>query len=256
MFDPPMQAGSLHYVTNKAMEISYRRSLPHWYVPGAAHFVTYRVAGTLPLAAIKSLREKRERLLAEKTGKPLAKHRLDVHRVLFAAYEKYLDTASDIDWLCHPRVASMLRQNLYHHDGVKYVLHAYCIMPNHVHLLLTPSPELATQWGKIDSPMPIGESTDKRSPLAAIMHSLKSYTANRANKILQREGEFWQPESYDHWVRDDDELERIVNYIHANPVAAGLVDRHEDWHWCSCHDRYLLDGDRSGWLCMAQAASL
>jgi putative DNA methylase len=49
-------------------------------------------------------------------------------------------------------------------------------------------------------------------------------------------------------VRDEDEFERIVNYIRANPVSAGLVERHEDWYWSSCHDRYLLDGDTCGWL--------
>jgi putative DNA methylase len=80
------------------------------------------------------------------------------------------------------------------------------------------------------------------------MHSLKSYTANKANAILGRTGRFWQKESYDHWVRDDDELERIVNCIRANPVKAGLCVRHEDWLWCSCQDRYLYDGDTSGWL--------
>lgn len=237
------------------METIHRRSLPHWYMPGAAHFVTYRLAGTLPIEVIETLKQKRHQLLAAKTDKSPANHRLHVHKLLFAAYEKHLDAASEIDWLRDPGVASMLRQNLYHHDGVKYHLHAYCIMPNHVHVLLTPSPELFQQDVTADDTA-VGETADKRSPLSSIMHSLKSYTANRANEILRREGKFWQPESYDHWVRDDEELERIVNYIRANPVHAGLVERHEDWHWCSCHDRYLLDGDTSGWLPVAQAASL
>ena len=55
------------------------------------------------------------------------------------------------------------------------------------------------------------------------MHSLKSYTANEANKLLRRTGQFWQHESYDHWVRDEDEMERIVAYINANAVKAGLA---------------------------------
>ena len=53
------------------------------------------------------------------------------------------------------------------------------------------------------------------------MHSLKSFTANKANEALGARAPFWQRESYDHWVRDLDELERIVNYIKANPVRAG-----------------------------------
>ena len=63
---------------------------------------------------------------------------------------------------------------------------------------------------------------DSKSPLTSIMHSLKSYTANKANRIIGRRGRFWQHESYDHWVRDLEELERIINYICRNPVEAGL----------------------------------
>jgi putative transposase len=80
------------------------------------------------------------------------------------------------------------------------------------------------------------------------MHSLKSYTAHQANKLLARTGPFWQHESYDHWVRDEDELERIVAYINANSIKAGLADRAHEFCWCSAHDRYLHDGNESGWL--------
>jgi putative transposase len=80
------------------------------------------------------------------------------------------------------------------------------------------------------------------------MHSLKSYTAHQANRILRRSGRFWLGESYDHWVRDDDELERIVNYIAANPVRARLVEEPHRWFFCSAHDRFLQDGEMCGWL--------
>ena len=128
-------------------------------------------------------------------------------------------------------------------------------MPNHVHVLLLPLPRVghAASVSKNDdcehkSRSTVGEQNDQLSPLARIMHSLKSYTANEANTILGRTGRFWQKESYDHWVRDDDEMDRIVNYIRGNPVKAGLCAHHEDWRWSSCHDRYLYDGDTSGWL--------
>jgi len=94
----------------------------------------------------------------------------------------------------------------------------------------------------------LGEIPDANNPLSAIMHSLKSYTAHEANKLLSRTGSFWQHESYDHWVRDQDELERIVEYIKANPVKAGLAARAHEYLWCSAYDRYLSDGDQSGWL--------
>ena len=83
------------------------------------------------------------------------------------------------------------------------------------------------------------------------MHSLKSYTANRANEILGRTGQFWQHESYDHWVRDVDELERVADYNRMNPVRAGLCSRPVDWRWSSTADRYAIDNSDCGvvgWL--------
>jgi REP element-mobilizing transposase RayT len=84
-------------------------------------------------------------------------------------------------------------------------------MPNHVHVLLQP-----------------------QAPLSKITKSIKGYTATEANKILGRTGEpFWQDESYDHWVRNRHDLEKIVRYIEMNPVSAGLADAIDPWPWSS-----------------------
>ena len=81
-----------------------------------------------------------------------------------------------------------------------YVLHAYVVMPNHVHMLITPVIEVPR-----------------------IMKSLKAFTGRAANLLLDRTGlPFWQREFYDHWVRDG-EFERIARYIENNPVKAGLA---------------------------------
>jgi putative DNA methylase len=119
-------------------------------------------------------------------------------------------------------------------------------MPNHVHVLFLPLEVCAP--APISEQLDSGEREDSLSPLASILHSLKGYTAHKANKILDRHGAFWQHESYDHWVRDEDELERIVQYIDANAVSAKLARRPQDWYFCSAHDHYLTDGDPSGWL--------
>ncbi len=109
-------------------------------------------------------------------------------------------------------------------------------MPNHVHLVLLP---IESDEPHDESRSEIGDRDDGISPLSKFMHSLESYTAHEANKCLGRQGAFWQRESYDHWIRDDDELERIVQYVQNNPVKAGRVSRPEDWYWSSCHDRFL-----------------
>ena len=96
-----------------------------------------------------------------------------------------------------------------------YKLRAYGILSNHVHALLLP---------KVSQ--------------ARLLQSLKGSTAREANRVLGRTGErFWQAESYDHWVRDDHELERIVAYIENNPVKAGLAARPEEYRWSSAAER-------------------
>jgi putative transposase len=231
-----------------ASEIITRRNLPHWYVPGAMHFVTFRLAETLPREVIDNLNHRKEDLLRRRpSGDDSAcEHRLRVHKQVFAAYDSYLDNHRDIVWLSDPRIAALVRHSLYHLHDEKYALLAFTIMPNHVHLLILPH-ETESSWYDAED-YEIGESADPKGPLASIMHSLKSYTAHEANKILRRNGTFWQHESYDHWVRDEDELERIVDYINGNPVKVGLAERPHEWYWTSAHDRFLIDGDTSGWL--------
>ena len=97
--------------------------------------------------------------------------------------------------------------------------------------------------------MPHRHHGERRSVPAA--PPAREIGSQRIAKLLARAGQFWQHESYDHWVRDEDELERVVAYINANPVAAGLVARAEVWFWGSAHERYLMDRDRSGWLVLS-----
>jgi putative transposase len=162
-------------------------------------------------------------------------------------YDHYLDADQSVRWLSDPRLAALVRGSLYHLHGKKYGLMVYTIMPNHVHVLFLPFDVPGPPAGTVDEEH-LGERADGDSPLSGIMHSLKGYTAHQANRLLQRSGSFWQHESYDHWVRDEDELERIVAYINANLVRARLAPRPHGWYWCSAHDRYLTDGEVSGWL--------
>lgn len=231
-------------------EIITRRNLPHWYVPNAMHFITFRLAGTIPREVSERFEARKAELLARKSCDDLpARHRERVHKQLFAEYDRYLDANREIHWLDDPRIAALVRRSLYFLHGKKYGLVCWCIMPNHVHALLRPFGLDAPTESERES-VEAGECEDRTSPLSGIMHSLKSYTAHEANKLLRRTGAFWQHESYDHWVRDEDELERIVDYIIANPCEAGLARKPQDFHWSSAHDRYLHDGDISGWLCL------
>ena len=145
---------------------------------------------------------------------------------LFALVDDALDTSQPgPKWLTDNAVAEILIENLFHHAGQLFRLWAFVVMPNHVHLLIEPS-TISKDFGS-------ELNDDDFVALSRITHALKSYTAKRANLMLNREGVFWQEESFDHWVRDEKEFARIVAYIENNPVKAGLVDKPEKWQWSS-----------------------
>jgi putative DNA methylase len=267
-------------------EIVTRGNLPHWYKPGFCHFVTYRLAGSIPQQLIQQWREEREAQLRRvpPRGVALGMHRQRAHKRFFAKYDSYLDKSRGTRFLADARVAAIVRENLHHHQGKLYDLIAYCVMPTHVHLLIRPydvgvdnagsvvlgevyddvggivgervSAELTDDAGSVvydlagdaGSVVYGDELADGGSPLARIMHSLKSYTATRANEILRRSGAFWQRESYDHWARDVEELERIASYIVLNPVRAGLCAAPTEWVFSSAHDTYVRDQSSHGIL--------
>lgn len=199
----------------------YRRNLPHIQPEGAIFFVTTRLAGSLPLEAIERLQEQyrlNRRAVEQMTAPPELKQALlyDEEKRYFGRFDSLLDgaTAGPV-WLSDPRVAALSGEAIRHLDGRAYDLLAYCLMPNHVHLVFTPRPRADGRY----------------YALAWIMQRLKGSTAYRANKVLGRQGAFWQHESYDHYIRNGRELERVIAYVLNNPVKAGLAASWDEWPW-------------------------
>ena len=203
----------------KNNRIYYRRNLPHYQPVDATFFVTFRLADSLPADTVARLKEERvqeEKLLLKiKDEKVREKKIADQRKRYFSKFDKMLDNAViDRSWLNDERVARMVAEALCFRDKKVYDLLAYCIMPNHVHMVFT------------------GERSG--TSLYKILQSLKAHTAREANKILRQKGAFWQHESYDHVVRDGKELERIIAYVLHNPVKAGMVSNWEEWKWSYC----------------------
>jgi putative transposase len=176
----------------------FRRRLPHQYPEGRWLFVSWRLHGSLPQA------------MYPPPGKFSS-------GAAFVWMDRYLDSArSGPLYLSREAIARIVVESL--HRGValgQYDLGAYVIMANHVHVLLLP----------------------KISP-SRLLQSLKGATARQANRLPGRTGErFWEAESYDHWVRDQREWERIADYIEDNPVKAGLAFCREDYRWSSAGER-------------------
>ncbi len=134
----------------------------------------------------------------------------------FVGMDRFLDQAGyGPTWMRQEAVAQIIVDALRFAAGSmrQFDLHAYAVMPNHVHMLVTP-----------------------QISVRAFMQSVKGFTAREANKVLGRTGQpFWQHESYDHWVRDDEGFHRIARYIEENPVRAGLVVTPEDYRWSSAY---------------------
>ncbi len=172
----------------------YDRRLPHWHPDGRDIFITWRLHGSLP------------------PTRYVPPDGLTTGQA-FAWIDRYLDRATyGPTWMLRPGIAQIMADALhYGQDSLRhYALHAYVVMANHVHVLLTPF-----------------------APLAKVTLSLKGYTAREANLILNRTGKpFWQSESYDHWLREG-EFDRIKGYIEFNPVRAGLVKTAEEYPWSS-----------------------
>jgi REP element-mobilizing transposase RayT len=170
------------------------RRLPHLYPEGKWIFATWHLHGSLP------------------QGRYPPPGKLSAGEA-FVWVDRYLDaTQKGPLYLRLEPIATLVIASL--RRGVElghYELRAWVLMANHVHVLLLP-----------------------KIPPPRLFRALKGLTAREANKVLGRTGEpFRHGESYDHWVRDDVEMNRIIRYIENNPVKAGIVERPADYPWSS-----------------------
>jgi REP element-mobilizing transposase RayT len=186
-----------------------RGRLPHWEADRATYFVTFRLADSLPASVLAAFRQQRDNILAtttESDPRSTAYQHDKLLELFDDLIERHLDAGAGSCHLAEPAIADMVEHALRHFEGQRYSLRAWSVMPNHVHVVFTPQREFS---------------------LAAIIHSWKSYTAVQANRMLGRQGSFWQREYYDHLVRDNADFDRIVLYVLENPRKAGLLD----WRW-------------------------
>ena len=199
----------------------YRRNLPHIQPPGATMFVTSMLDGAIPAHIQRQLSSEALYLtsLLEKIADPLQKAEqtyIEMKR-LFGRWDSELDRLNEKSprRLANTEIAQIVAENLHSLDGKYCRLLAYTIMPNHVHTVFIPHEE----------------EPDHYFAISKIMHAWKRSSAVQANQLLGRSGKFWQHENYDHYARDGDELQRIIDYVKNNPVKAGLVQNWSDWRW-------------------------
>jgi putative transposase len=216
------------------------KKLPHWQPPGGIFFVTMRLYGSIPKAIIERLKLEYETALKEAAEAGLSKD--DVNFMISSATHDEIDlirkkkeylagskfflqledflhsNLNEPHWLSRPDIAQLNAENIHFYANRYYDLWAYTIMSNHIHLLLTHRPDSPILW--------------------KILQDQKKYSGAQSNKLLGREGAFWESESYDHWVRGKDiesQMQRIIRYILNNPVKAKLVKEWDQYPWSYCH---------------------
>jgi len=188
------------------VEFAHGPNLPHWTRAGAIYAITMRLADSMPQTALDAWRAESEQL-----EKQLQHPQPNDQRALRAAtlrdlLDKYLDLGYGDCLLRNDKVASICLNALMFFNEDRYRLVAYCLMPNHAHLVI----------------QPLGKNA-----LSDILHSIKSYSARKANELIEQSGSFWQSESYDHLIRDEKDLRNQIEYAWSNPDRAGL----ENWQW-------------------------
>ncbi|TXF84724.1 hypothetical protein FUA23_21005 [Neolewinella aurantiaca] len=211
----------------------YKHNIPHLTPIGGTFFITFRTKDSVSVKVMRRLRFdyvkeikriKLSRLSVSQTNLAIQKARYSY----FRKYDKILDTSTKQCYpLANPEIAKIVTNKLHELDGQLYNLISYCIMPNHVHLLIS----LANQVvDKHNCFIPNEELSLSYRPLHEIMRRIKGATSRFINLHLGLTGQsFWQKDSYDHFVRDGKSLENIWWYIVNNPVKAGLAEEIDEF---------------------------
>ena len=189
-----------------------RGYFPHFDGTGITQHVCFHLFDSLPQSLLKNWREQLRRH-EETKAQPFGSHtQRERRRWIHDALDKGYGSC----FLREDRVAEIVEDALLHFDGERYTLHAWCVMPNHVHTLFTPLAAFK---------------------MSKIVHSWKSFTAHECNKVLGRTGKFWDREPFDRYIRNQRHFRNAVTYIENNPVKAGLCEVPENWRWSSARRR-------------------
>ena len=201
----------------------YRRSMPHWRQEGATYFVTFRQADSVPKVVLDEW--KHQRLLwlethglegslsddewVEKYQRIGSVERRAFERAQAKLLHVELDRHHGSCVLRDAESANIVADAFRHFDGERFECGDFVVMPNHVHWLVRPFPGFE---------------------LEEILQSVKRFTATRINAAQGKTGDaLWQKESFDHLVRDEEELERTKVYIKDNPQKAKLSEGSYVW---------------------------
>jgi type I restriction enzyme R subunit len=210
----------------------YQRSMPHWRQDGATYFVTFRLGDSIPEGIRRQWQEEQTLWLkargivcdgeegrwATAFAKLPAREQFLFQQHFNRQVQSCLDRGIGSCHLRNRQCTEIVRSKLFADDGNRHHLGDFVIMPNHVHLLITPAGD---------------------NKLELILKQIKGASAVECNRLLQRSGTFWQSESYDHIVRSVEQLLAYRTYIADNPRKAGITRPHDACHSADWMDAWL-----------------
>ena len=219
-------------ISQENSRFDYRpRNLPHKFDDLKPVFITFRLKFTIPQSMMNEYNKKRTKWHENyRTLTPEAQLEADESKDswFFNWFDELLAKEQETPQILDREdLTQIIGRSLIHFDNLRYTLLAYCVMPNHVHVLICLREQSS---GAVFSPQ-------------HIVYSWKRYTATTINKLLQRQGSLWQKESYDHLIRNSDELYRTIDYIIQNPVKAGLVKDWKLWKGNYLHREFRMNQD-------------
>ena len=230
---PPLRVGDLRFL-NRFEEVKHSQNrLPHWQQPGATYFVTFRLADSIPQQRLGQWSAEREAWLKWNPPPWSAKQQREYDERFTGSIERWLDEGAGECVLRDPQVRSEIERTLQHFDGERHWNLSCVVMPNHVHTLFA----LCGEW-RLDQ----------------VLHTWKSYSARRANLVLQRQGELWQKDYFDRMIRDSQHFWRCARYIRRNPAQARVPQGEYslfETDWLKRH----FDDERSGGIPAAESSS-
>jgi putative transposase len=177
--------------------------LPHWQQPGAVYFITFRLADAVPTTLRQQWKEEREIWLQHHPPPWTPAEEEEYQKRFTARIEHWLDAGHGSCVLRKSSLRAIVEECLQYFDGQRYSHHAWVIMPNHVHVLVTLSE---------------GRTLEK------VLHTWKSFTANRIQQAVGATGTLWQEDYFDRLIRDGGHFDTCVRYIRGNPERARLKD--------------------------------
>ncbi len=183
-----------------------RGYLPHWDFANSLQGITFRLADSVPVSVVKAWKKELEVIEDD------AMRESELNRSI----AKYEDAGHGELLLGIPECAEIVQKKLIENHLISYELLEWCIMPNHVHVMIRLLPDHS---------------------LSGIIQKWKGGSSMEINRFLKPSGTLWAIDYYDRAIRDEDHYYNGRRYIRRNPVKVGLCERPEDWLFSSSHER-------------------